>query len=214
MTFCLIDKIVLNLKILHAIERNCSVESWVDWVVSNVAWRGMTHFAQINWIPIKLESLAYIEELRVCDVSNTCFVSGRVNQDVCSVLTLNGSRQISLKLQISTQKTNLSAHVDTFSISCVCTSIMCELKWWIKGYDRVNRLISNSSNCLFLWISSWKVSGSYSDLFSHYPINWITEGDCQLANRSRCLQGCPYSLPWLSMHFKLSNSHSKHLITI
>jgi hypothetical protein len=82
---------------------------------------------EVDRVSAHLEGLTNVGQLDVHNLADCCFFAVSVEHNVCSILVLCGSFWITSKLDVSTQKTDFSTHVnEVLSISFSCSIVLIE----------------------------------------------------------------------------------------
>ena len=112
---------------------------------------------EMNGIRTQNESLTHIEELDAVDSGGCGLIARGVHNDDGAVLVVGRGLRITLVLDVSREKTHLSAHLkEIFIVSSeiLHTCVMLVEQGFIKGDDRVRIRVRNRLDSALLGVSA------------------------------------------------------------
>ena len=106
-----ISNVVLDAKVVHAMDSHSSVECVMDGVVSYIGGMHCANHMEVDWIASQDEGLTHVVKLNVVDTSGGGLIAWGVHDDDSTVL-LVWRCLVTLILDVSGQQANLGSHLD------------------------------------------------------------------------------------------------------
>lgn len=134
---CVICNVVLDAKIVHAMDRHSSVECVMDGVVSYIRRMHCANHMEVDRVASENEGLTNVVKLNVVNTSGGGLIAGRVHDDDSSVL-LVWRCLVTLILDIPRKQANLGSHLDEIVSEVLNACVVLEDQRFSKCNDRVS----------------------------------------------------------------------------
>mmetsp|Transcript_468 Transcript_468/g.710 ORF Transcript_468/g.710 Transcript_468/m.710 type:complete len:709 (+) Transcript_468:3585-5711(+) len=165
-----IGDVVLDTQVVDTVDGSRAVERVVDGVVAHVGLVHGTNHVEVNRVGAQDESLADHGQLNAINTANSGLIARRVADDNSTVLVVRGVLGVTLELDVTGEKTDLSAHLNRFRAEGLDASVMLGEEGTIELDDRVAINVSDLFDGALLGVTTRVGGGSDDDFLTDSPV--------------------------------------------